>query len=394
MRTSFFSLIVISVALFYTNPANSLTLTETLNQDTPLTHTTPHTHYVIIPGICGHGGTHLFTEKVISCPQEHTTFVETPAKIEGLNLLDRSYADFGQKNCQAFMTQTIDPLFERADITKIVFHASSQGTASLIHYLANRSEQLKENAKFDKIGAIILESVMASGNGAIYQCVTQTFKFHAIEYGKWLRYTPFSHIWIPLVATSVFPHYDPFAQQPIDRIKSLPVDVPLIILHPKKDHVLPYQSAVSFIRELKNHRASQLGADQAQHTYFMPSDRAIHIDVLSSHIQETEHHDNYESIKQEATLFKQYFTSILNYHKLLPTDQLSNCVDILAPDHETFARFQDLNFRNVKAHLLSYQDQMIRSLRPFTKSLATFLKPQFLIPASLYCIATFHKRLK
>ncbi|MES2252871.1 MAG: hypothetical protein V4482_04200 [Pseudomonadota bacterium] len=150
----------------------------------------PSVQYVVITGQDGYGGTNLEESGIIHpYSSAHQTFINTH------NLID----DFGQKHCQDCLKSHIDPIFFNEDIKKIVFHASSQGTASLLIYLANLVEldKVREEGKWgNKIGALILEAPMVSGNSAVYHFVSNHFKFGHIPFGALCHRLPYSYHWM------------------------------------------------------------------------------------------------------------------------------------------------------------------------------------------------------
>ncbi|MBA4249408.1 MAG: hypothetical protein C0432_01655 [Candidatus Puniceispirillum sp.] len=231
-----------------------------------------HVHYAIVPGQTGLGGEHLQDVGAIHpYSNQHITFAETPLQYGPLSFM--TGADFGQRYCQKLLHEKFDVLFERSDIHKIVFHASSQGTSSIVQYLrwVKESDDDRQVKWADKIGALILESAMLSGNSAIYHCVTQTFRWGSWKYGEWLGKLPYSYYWIPYVSKVKFPFYVPGGTQAINILEEVPCHMPVIIMHAEKDKVLPYQAAQVVYSKLKKNN---------DHVYFMKSIRNIHIDLL------------------------------------------------------------------------------------------------------------------
>ncbi len=237
-----------------------------------------YVHYAIVPGQTGLGGEHLKdVEAIHPYSDHHITFAETPLQYGPFSFM--TGADFGQRYCQKLLHEKFDLLFERSDVYKIIFHASSQGTASLVLYLHWVKESDVDRAVkwVDKIGALVLESAMLSGNSAIYHCVTKTFRWGAWKYGEWLGDLPYSYYWMPYVAKIKFPFYVPGGVQAINILEDLPSHMPIIIMHAVTDKILPYQAAQVVCSKLQK---------KNKHVYFMKSQRKTHIDLLkrsSSH---------------------------------------------------------------------------------------------------------------
>lgn len=259
-------------------------------------------HYIVIPGIINCGGEHVMDHDILHpSSDQHVDRITTPSQIDAFDF--QSYADFGQKNCQEHMQKGINPKLEKDDIQKIILHASSQGTASLINYVASLSPQDQK-----KIGALILESAMASGNSAIFHCVTQTFRLGCLRYGLWLRELPLSQYWIPMLSLVSFPFYNPTGTQPIFMIDKLPKDLPIIILHSIRDKILPYDGAIALYTRLRHQENSFV--------YFIRSERNLHINLLKTTIEDKEYHDDPAKIKKDALMHIQSLNAIFKRHGL------------------------------------------------------------------------------
>lgn len=229
-------------------------------------------HYAIIPGITGVGGEHL-REVLAIHPHsdDHITYAKTPLQYGPIPFMTN--ADFGQKECQRLLHEYFDPLFEREDIHKIIFHASSQGTSSILNYFnwVKKSDNERATKWESKIGALVLESAMLSGNSAIHHCVTNTFRWGNFHYGNYLGKIPFSYYWMPYVAKFKFPFYSPGGNQAVDSLEIFPDNIPIIIFHSESDKVLSYEAALVVYTKLKKINPS---------VYFLKSNRRTHINLL------------------------------------------------------------------------------------------------------------------
>lgn len=93
-------------------------------------------HLIVIPGKNGLGGENV--NSILPQFIDRTIFAETPL----------SFPDFGQSRCMMYLDKSIKQA-DAQNASKIIIHASSQGTATIGNYLP----LLKTN----KIGAVILE---------------------------------------------------------------------------------------------------------------------------------------------------------------------------------------------------------------------------------------------
>lgn len=274
-------------------------------QDTLASHY--NVHYAIIPGQIGVGGEHLQEVGAIHPHSEkHITFVDTPLQYGPIPFI--TAADFGQDECQKLLHEKLDPLFEDKDIHKIVFHASSQGTASIVKYLhwVKETDEKRNHKWGAKIGALVLESAMLSGNSAIHHCVTQSFRLGDFPYGKYLGYIPFSYYWMPYLAKFKFPFYTPGGVQPLDILEDLPHSMPVIILHSELDEVLSHEAAQVVYAKLKKRNP---------HVYFISSRRNRHINLLKKSNSMTHQFLSQQSLN-EVDQNLALLNKIWKYHQL------------------------------------------------------------------------------
>ena len=199
----------------------------------------------VIPGQNGLGGQNI--DKIL--PGFEPKKVKTPCR----------YIDFGQTNCQKLLKDQIGP-----NDRDILIHASSQGTATAINWTANNP---------DKVKALILESVLLTGNSAIHHTMDSMI-FPGI--GK----VPGSYYLFPYLAKLIFPFYAPAGEQPIFNAENLPKNLPIIIIHATKDAQLNFKDAQALYAFLK----SEMKHDNV---YLMPIDKESHVLLLGANSQET-----------------------------------------------------------------------------------------------------------
>ncbi|MBY0352729.1 hypothetical protein K2W90_00015 [Candidatus Babeliales bacterium] len=197
-------------------------------------------------------------------------------------------ADFGQQHCQEYFKKSYESIDTR---NGYIIHATSQGTATVLNFLANNPEA-QENLK-----ALILEAPMASGNSAIAH-----------------------HVGIPLVEDFPlvpylaklihFPGYRPSGMQAIKSIDQLiNKNIVIILAHSTHDRILPYSGACALYYGLK-----ELGHCNV---YFISKAGWDHTEVL-----------NGESVVK----------TILAKHDLVLSADASESSDLSAyqPDHKGF----------------------------------------------------------
>lgn len=139
--------------------------------------------------------------------------------------------DFGQAKCMQDLHNVIS---KNANIItenmEYILFPTSQGTSTVVNLFNNQSVEVK-NPK-----ALLLHSVMLSGNSAIYHTVTNLILPLA-------AYFPLSYYWMPYLARVGYQSYCPGGEQPIFNVKNIPTDLPIIILHCTNDKLLSFTDA-------------------------------------------------------------------------------------------------------------------------------------------------------
>lgn len=222
------------------------------------------THFVIVPGQNGMGGENVIKDKIINPDPEQITYADTP---EGLNI------DLGQLRCVNHLKDVMSPLLANDEIKNIVIHATSQGTATTINYVCQNKE---------KISAVILESVLSSGNSAIHHTVANIFAPGAEK-------LPFSYYWMPYAAKIMFPRYSPSGMQAIKTVSSFPTEIPVIIIHATKDPQLNYNDALALYYALcdtGNKSVYLISIDDTRHLWLLrgqPTEISVVNQILKNH---------------------------------------------------------------------------------------------------------------
>ncbi|QQR48716.1 hypothetical protein IPF37_04085 [bacterium] len=180
-----------------------------------------------IPGQNGLGSNQYYVAQQVGVSPEKILMVDIPTAQETI--------DLGQDNCIKYL----EDCYQNANAknSDYIIHATSQGTATALNFLAKHPEA-QTNLK-----ALILEAPMASGNSAI---------IHNAHQLAWLP------DWIvqstaPRIAKKfIFPAYDPAGMQVIKSIAKLTNKKILIVLvHSTHDRCLPYQGACALYYGLK-----------------------------------------------------------------------------------------------------------------------------------------------
>jgi hypothetical protein len=240
-----------------------------------------YTHLLVIPGQNGMGGQN--TDIVLpyfTLNKLNKWLITTPI----------GSPDFGQNECQSALDKTkveLDKITfeEEYKHNKYIIHASSQGTATALNYTAKNPRGIK---------ALILESVMLTGNSAIFHTVDN------MMIPKQCDLPESSYYSLPYTAKSLYPNYAPTGEQPINNIDNLPVDLPIVILHDTKDSQLSFKDAqalYAYLTAVKHNKNVYLFAQESM--------RGEHINLLKK--------NNYEEINA--------INSILRLYNLLPFDR-------------------------------------------------------------------------
>lgn len=235
-----------------------------------------NTRLVVIPGQNGLGGQNVRTV----LPQfKQVHYVSTP----------EVFPDLGQSRCIKYLKETMNPLLADNNVEDIIIHASSQGTATAINYLANNPSQ--------KVKALILEAVMGSGNSAVSHTVKNLMEPHMT-----LKPTkiPGSYYFLPYLAKFQMPLYSPSGMQPILNLHKLPRDLPIILIHSVADPQLSFHDAEAIYAGLRT-----FGNDSA---YLLPVEERGHVCLLNTlkrgHLTNSLHH----ILKKHGLPYHEYFT--------------------------------------------------------------------------------------
>jgi hypothetical protein len=237
----------------------------------------PNTHLLVIPGQNGMGGQNVDIVLPYFAKNNCKYLVQTP--------FDKP--DFGQKNCQNFLKKAIEELVSTEIIhnnDRIILHGSSQGTATTINYAANNPQNIK---------ALILESVMLTGNSAIFHTVDNVMLPEQYDLPDSSYYS------LPYTAKAMYPSYSPTGEQPINNIDKLPNDLPIIILHDTKDFQLSFKDAqalYAYLTHVKKNKNVYLFSQESKY--------GEHINLLTIDTQ-----------KEISAI-----NTILKLHGLLPSD--------------------------------------------------------------------------
>ena len=240
-----------------------------------------NTHLLVIPGQNGMGGQNV--DIVLPYFAKHMLKHNVPTPLQN--------PDFGQDNCLDLLKTTIKDLKTNLilnDKTHIVIHGSSQGTATTINYAANNPQNIK---------VLILESVMLTGNSAIFHTIDNMILKDKCDLPESSYYA------LPYTAKSIFPNYSPTGEQPILSADKLPQDLPIIIIHDTQDFQLSFKDAqalYAFLTQTKKNKNVYLFAQE--------SAQGEHINLLK------------QSNRQEIAAI----TAILRRHNAMPDDYENN----------------------------------------------------------------------
>ncbi|MEX0848861.1 MAG: hypothetical protein WD055_01395 [Candidatus Dependentiae bacterium] len=210
-----------------------------------------------VPGQNGLGSSRQYVAQILGVSPDIVEQVTTP-------LGSINSPDLGQSVCIKHLKSAIDQK------DNVIIHATSQGTATTLNYCAMLSA-----AEQSKIKAIILEAVLASGNSAIMHTVTGPLMgWNSVESAPGSRYV------VPYAAKAVYPRYWPAGKQPIKSIADICSDVPIIIMHSKKDQQLSFKDAQALYYGLRSHGNNNV--------YFVPFEGYDHISICDRHPEKKE----------------------------------------------------------------------------------------------------------
>lgn len=187
-----------------------------------------------------------------------------------------------------------------------IIHATSQGTATAINYVAHED-------KGTRIQALVLEATLGSGNSAVHHTVNGPLMNMSA-----VAKLPFSYYWLPYFAKSVFFGYWPAGKQAINSIKDIPTNMPVVIVHSKHDPQLSYNDACALYYGLKERGNNNV--------YLISKEGRRHVQILWA--------DNDKTIVR----------AILKKHGLLEGDNEQNemldalDLSVYQPDHRPFKK--------------------------------------------------------
>ncbi|MCJ7636073.1 MAG: hypothetical protein MUO21_01135 [Nitrososphaeraceae archaeon] len=266
-----------------------------------------------IPGQNGLGGSpNYLTNNIFSKNQTKIIQLQTPKK----------HIDLGQHTCMSFLDD-----YKSFNSTAKIVHVTSQSTSTLLNYLCTETKH-----KLNNIQCIIFESVMASGNSAIYHTVISFAPFIKIVDSK--LNNVLYYILPYIVKLFHFPYYKPTGLQPI-KIKSMDnihKDTVFIISHSAKDSQLNISDAKALYYKLKY-------VHHFEHVYFNIKLGFQHINLI-------------QTVFETATI-----QSILSSHNILQFN--SDNFDI-SKEHEwkTYPINNKENFKQCYDELLKREHKL------------------------------------
>lgn len=222
--------------------------------------------------------------------------------------------DLGQNNCIKALADSIQKL--KRTHQHAIIHATSQGTATAINYLAHTKDTNPEN----KIDGLVLEATLASGNSAVHHTFSNPFMGIPL-----LARIPFSYYWLPYAVKAFIPFYWPGGKQPIKSIEKLPNNLPIVIAHSRSDIRFSFNDACALYYGLR-----KKGNDNV---YLLPFDGRKHIEVIG------------ESGGHAAQVLR----AILTKHSLLQKEQNID-LSRLQPDPNQFKAHYDALVAREKWH--------------------------------------------
>lgn len=212
---------------------------------------------ISVPGQNG-GGTYTFRQNNIVNTRDwiKTTY-------------PRKKIDLGQGNCVAHFESQIPEQLKLGAINKrqhekYLLYGVSQGTATITNWVA----QMPHNEQQEKIGGIVLESTLGSGNSAIMHNAQR------IDRVKALTYLPFSRLWVPWVAKFKFPTYNPLGKQAISSAKKISPNIPVVIMHAPNDPETSINDSRRLYCKLREN------GNQNAYLFEIDTEKEVHVDLF------------------------------------------------------------------------------------------------------------------
>jgi len=255
-----------------------------------------------IPGQNGSGSEPEYVANLLGQNVATIVPIETP-----------SAPDLGQERCIRYLRAVLS----KNDSKNAIIHATSQGTATTLNYLANED-------KGKCIKGLILEAPLATGNSAIIHTLNGPLKNKPV-----IANLPFSYYWVPYCAKASFPCYWPSGKQPIKSIDKIPTNIPIILIHSKNDPQLSYNDTCALYYGLRSHGNNNV--------YLISKDGCNHLQIMQT----------------EAD--KQLIRSILERHNVLPYSDSSEKREEInlteyQPDHMQFKELYDSLINKERNH--------------------------------------------
>lgn len=196
----------------------------------------------VVPGASGLGGESF--EGIINTSEKNT---------KNCGTLYSLYTDLGQGNCIEHFAKQLKVYEDVIEKMALLISGISQGTATVINWLAQQPLDVQE-----RVGVLILESVVESGNSAILYTIENGLlvsrKYPLLKAAcKATSYLPFARVWLPLTAKIMFPTYNPWGKQAIDAVEKISNRIPVIIMHNIHDQQTSIDGAIAlYLKFLEN----------------------------------------------------------------------------------------------------------------------------------------------
>ncbi len=217
-------------------------------------------HSICLPGQNNAGGD-SFRRNGVANGETHAMYSSLGY---GHSFAERHLIDFGQKHCIRDFSEQF-AADEDAGLGKVIVTAASQGTATVVNFLAQKS-----HAEQEAIAALVLEALLGSPHSAI---------MHTVSNVPLVTYLPFARLWIPLATKALaFRKYQFFGPQLIVSAKKISPNIVVVCMHDERDPQLSLDDA----RE--GYIAFQSRANSQNNAYLMelrdPNGYLRHLDLL------------------------------------------------------------------------------------------------------------------
>lgn len=170
-------------------------------------------------------------------------------EVENENQINKMKICFAQENDVATLRNSYESFLVSEKLDKIVLMGLSRGASTIINFAAQRPKSL---------AAIIIESPFDSIESVIEYQLTK----------KYIGWVPGLKSIVHYMIQKNYPVYNKFGLKPINEIKKIDPNLPILFIHSKADTLISIDSSRRLYWELKKNKY--------QHVYFLELESGAH----------------------------------------------------------------------------------------------------------------------